>query len=246
MPFPPTFTDVWDITQPPDTQLANLLGQDIRNLKLDVMQRMSLLSGTFANRPTPEVVNATWGGAGYGLLYFSTDTGKIYQWNGAAWTDVTSNFIPAGVNNVLNTQQILAITAANPLFTYTLPGGTLSTQSQGLRISFNIKFNNNGGGSFPGGTLTIRGFSMTSATIVANPANLLTAKVELLYFNNTSFTTICWHTTSGVNTLQNGSLGQTGGAPLDFTAPATIAFNFGAILGADTYSPLSWKVELIH
>src|SRR5882762_9182701 len=92
MPFPPAFTNVWDTTFPPDTQAANLLGQDLRNFRTDVMQRMSLLSGTFANRPTPETVNATWGGAGYGLLYFSTDTGQIFQWNGAAWTDTTSSF----------------------------------------------------------------------------------------------------------------------------------------------------------
>jgi hypothetical protein len=58
------------------------------------MQRLSLLSGTLANRPTPETVNATWGGAGFGLLYFSTDTSQIFQWNGAAWTDITSSFVP--------------------------------------------------------------------------------------------------------------------------------------------------------
>jgi len=92
MPFPPAFTNVWDTTFPPDTQAANLLGQDLRNFRTDVMQRMSLLSGTFANRPTPEIVNATWGGVGYGLLYFSTDTGQIFQWNGGAWVDISQNF----------------------------------------------------------------------------------------------------------------------------------------------------------
>lgn len=93
MPFPPTFTNVWDITTPPDTQAANLLGLDIRNLKNDVMQRMSLLAGTFANRPTPEILNAVWGGAGFGLLYFATDTRQIFQWSGAAWVDITTSFI---------------------------------------------------------------------------------------------------------------------------------------------------------
>src|SRR5437868_5156625 len=98
MAFPPNFTNVWDSTFPPDTQLANLLGQDIRNLKTDIMQRMSLLSGTFANRPTPEIVNAVWGGAGFGLLYFSTDTAQIFQWNGAAWVDITSTLLGAKVS----------------------------------------------------------------------------------------------------------------------------------------------------
>lgn len=97
MAFPPNFDNVWDITQPPDTQLANLLGQDIRNLKDDIMQRMSLLSGTFANRPTPETVNAVWGGSGFGLLYFSTDTSQIFQWSGAAWVDISASFLSLGV-----------------------------------------------------------------------------------------------------------------------------------------------------
>jgi len=92
MPFPPAFTNAWDVTFPPDTQLANLLGQDLRNFRTDVMQRMALMSGTLANRPTPEIVNATWGGAGYGLLYFSTDTRQIFQWNGGAWVDITASF----------------------------------------------------------------------------------------------------------------------------------------------------------
>lgn len=92
MSFPPSFDHAWDITQPPDTQLANLLGQDIRNLKDDIMQRMSLLSGTLANRPTPEILNAIWGGTGFGLLYFSTDTSQIFQWSGSVWVDITANF----------------------------------------------------------------------------------------------------------------------------------------------------------
>jgi hypothetical protein len=90
MGFPPVFTDAWDVTQPPDTQLANLLGQDFRNLKTDIMQRMSLLSGITSNMPTPETVNATWGGSGFGILFFATDTGIIWQWNGASWAQLSS------------------------------------------------------------------------------------------------------------------------------------------------------------
>lgn len=93
MPFPPSFTNVWDTTFPPDTQAANQLGLDLRNFRTDVMQRMSLLSGTFANRPTPEIANAVWGGAGFGLLYFSTDTSQVFQWSGAVWTDITSSIL---------------------------------------------------------------------------------------------------------------------------------------------------------
>lgn len=116
MAFPPTFDHPWDITQPPDTQLANLLGQDIRNLKDDIMQRIAILAGNIADRPTPETVNATWGGTTYGLLFFSLDENKVYRWNGAAWLDVTAqigggggggislqtNGVANAIQNVLN------------------------------------------------------------------------------------------------------------------------------------------------
>src|SRR5665213_2818677 len=92
MSFPPVFSNVWDITQPPDTENANLLGQNLRTLRNDVMQRMSLLSGVIGNIPAPETVNAVWGGSGFGLMYFSTDTGQFLQWNGTVWVDVTQSF----------------------------------------------------------------------------------------------------------------------------------------------------------
>jgi hypothetical protein len=96
MPFPPVFTNIWDITFPPDTQLANLLGQDLRQLRVDVMQRMSLLSGTLGNRPTPEILNATWGGAGFGLTYYATDTNQLFQWNGGAWVQLVAGLPTIG------------------------------------------------------------------------------------------------------------------------------------------------------
>jgi hypothetical protein len=133
MPFPPTFTNVWDITQPPDTQLANLLGQDIRNLKNDIMQRVSLLSGTIANRPTPETVNATWGGTGYGLLYFSTDTSQIFQWNGSGWTDITSNFFSSAssIRRFTDTTSYQYTSAGTQTTTgITIPANTLQVGSK--------------------------------------------------------------------------------------------------------------------
>ena len=113
MPFPPIFSNVWDTTFPADTQAANLLGQDLRNFRTDVMQRMSLLSGTLANRPTPETVNATWGGVGFGLLYFATDTAQIFQWSGAVWTDITANFYTPVVAKVNLTAQQANIALTN-------------------------------------------------------------------------------------------------------------------------------------
>ena len=97
MAFPPAFTNAWDETAPPDTQAANLLGQDLRNLKTDIRQRMALLSGTLVNRPTPD---ATFGGASYGVLYFATDTNQVFQWNGAAWTDISATFAPLQLTSV--------------------------------------------------------------------------------------------------------------------------------------------------
>lgn len=134
MAFPPVFDNVWDITQPPDTQLANLLGQDLRSLKDDVMQRMSLLSGTLANRPTPEAVNATWGGAGFGLTYIATDTKQLFQWNGGAWVDISA-VLAARV--VLNEQGPAAVIngngAAQVFYSFLIPANTI-----GLLRSFRV------------------------------------------------------------------------------------------------------------
>jgi hypothetical protein len=73
----------WDETQPPDSQPANLLGQDLRQLKQDVRERMiSFASGPAADMPAPEAV---WGSANDGVIYFQTDTNQLYRWNGAQW-----------------------------------------------------------------------------------------------------------------------------------------------------------------
>ena len=130
MAYPPSFDEAWDITTPADTQAANLLGQDIRDLKNDLMQRLSLLAGTFANRPTPETVNANWGGSGYGLLYFATDTKKVYQWSGSAWVDVTSS-IGGGSNTTKDfTASDLVNTTVNTTINgVTVPAGVITAGS---------------------------------------------------------------------------------------------------------------------
>ena len=92
MGFPPVFSGAWDNTFPPDTQAANQLGADLRQLRIDTQQRLSLMAGTLANRPTN--MDAVFGGVGYGVLYFATDTNQIFQWTGGApaWVDATSMF----------------------------------------------------------------------------------------------------------------------------------------------------------
>jgi hypothetical protein len=85
------FTDTFDVTFPPDTQAANQLGLDIRNLKLDLQQRMSAISGLSTSLPNigADAQPANW----TGLLFFATDTGAIYQWSGTAWVVVTADFL---------------------------------------------------------------------------------------------------------------------------------------------------------
>jgi hypothetical protein len=119
MPFPPNFTDVWDTTTPADTQLVNQGALDFRNLKLDIMQRMSLLSGTLANRPQPETVNAVWGGSGFGLIYLATDTQTFYQWNGAIWNAIP--MIPSGSQVVAKTDLLSQSGSVGATTIYNVP-----------------------------------------------------------------------------------------------------------------------------
>lgn len=85
------YTEAWDETYPPDSQLAKLLGDDIRKFKTDIRERVgTFLSGVAAARPTPE---AEWAG----LLYFATDTRVISRWDGAAWQDVMVGKFSNGV-----------------------------------------------------------------------------------------------------------------------------------------------------
>lgn len=118
MAFPPSFDNAWDETFPPDTQLANLLGQDIRSFKTDVRERLALLSGTLANRPAN--MDAIYGGIGYGILYFATDSQQIFQWNGVFWNQLS--FTGNLVANVNLANQLAAI-GQTVLFTTPLSGG---------------------------------------------------------------------------------------------------------------------------
>jgi hypothetical protein len=86
-----TFTNVWDETQPPDTQAANLLGQDIRSLKTDIRERMiAFAAGLDADKPT--TVGPAFGSANDGVMFFATDTGQIYRFNGTTWVNITASF----------------------------------------------------------------------------------------------------------------------------------------------------------
>jgi hypothetical protein len=116
------FTRPWDDTQPPDTQLANLLGQDIRFLKQDIMQRMGGFgAGLLVDRPTPET---TSGSVDFtGVMYWSTDTKQTFRWSGTAWVDITQN-VGSGITDYDNYTSHLFVTAAPGVgHTVTIPIG---------------------------------------------------------------------------------------------------------------------------
>src|SRR5436853_7423259 len=81
------FTNIFDVTFPADIQLANLLGQELRNLALNVQQLMAAISGLDAAKPAfgSDTQPANWNG----ILFFALDTGKVYQFNNPSWTEVT-------------------------------------------------------------------------------------------------------------------------------------------------------------
>jgi hypothetical protein len=136
------------------------------------MQRLSSLSGTLANRPTPETVNATWGGTGYGILYWSTDTGQVFQWNGSAWVDLTSVFIPAAgtqIRRFTDTTQYVYNTVSSNLTTgVTIPAALLVSGSQ---IEIDTVFQLNSGTSVTYGAV-VNGSSTVSKGIASGGTNL--------------------------------------------------------------------------
>jgi hypothetical protein len=117
------FTNVWDNTFPPDTQLASLGAEDFRQTKLDIQERMSAFAvGILVNRPTPE---AGFGQADNGVLYYAYDVGVLFQWDGTSWIDVRYN----GVFEDL-TQASIVPGAEVPLNTIVIPAGALKSGCQ--------------------------------------------------------------------------------------------------------------------
>jgi len=140
------FTRVWNDATPADSQLASLGAQDFRYLKVDVQQRMAAISGLDAAKPAfgSDDTPANW----TGILFFATDTGAIYQWNGTAWVGVSmgagkfSGSCPTGVTSplLIPASAILAGTVLEIFSTYgntanpssTVPDLTISSVSTGF------------------------------------------------------------------------------------------------------------------
>lgn len=137
------YTNVWDETAPLDTSLASLLGQDIRTFKTDIRERVEQMSGTLANRPTPEAVWAR-------LLYFAIDTGQIFQWtgptSGTEWVDITSFFIKptppvtAGAGLIDVQTGVSAIISGGQPFPQTIVSSSVPalTAGSGVRITVDM------------------------------------------------------------------------------------------------------------
>jgi hypothetical protein len=139
------FTNPYDVTFPPDTELANLLGNNLRALALNVQQRMAAISGISTAMPNfaADVQPANW----TGILFFATDNGHIYQFNGAAWVDITASFalktlsyfaadatagilIPAGV---VQPGSIIEISA---VYNFSVPTGTSNIELKASGAAF--------------------------------------------------------------------------------------------------------------
>jgi hypothetical protein len=117
------FTNAWDVTQPPDSQLANQLGLDLRNLRVDTQQRMASISGLDAAKPNfaGDAQPGNWNG----VLFFATDTGKIYKFVNPAWVDTTNNFLLNNIKKYVNIGTGV-ILAPSTVTLVTIPLGTVA------------------------------------------------------------------------------------------------------------------------
>jgi len=163
------YSRTWVESDPPDTQLASLLGQVARYLKTDIRERL-FLSGPIASRPTPEAVFV-------GLVYIATDEGRTYRWNGTGWDAISLG--------ALHLSSVVPVTITNPSvetdgLSVTIPAGLLSAGSL-VRITARVDQTTGGtalartyfgativGG---GGTTDVAKFLMDTEVSVASPSS---------------------------------------------------------------------------
>lgn len=196
MPFP--FTNPFDNTFPPDTQLANQLGNDIRTLKLDLQQRMSAISGnSVSSTQFPNFVNDTqptaWGTPSGGVLFFATDTGRVWQWTGSTTTPNTTQGWLDVSDTIGGPTGIFTWNAGNFPNGYQVPAGQtvylgvnrfVVDTEQNVQVFMVMGVNGNaiireclvdiGGAAQPSGTLTIslrlNGSTVSPALATVTPA----------------------------------------------------------------------------
>lgn len=121
------YSETWDEAFPPDTQAANLLGDDIRTFKTAIRERVqSFGAGPLGSRPTPEAV---W----VGVMYFATDTGQVFVWDGAAWNEVTSDFFSSVLLADYTSHVHTGTITEDTIYSTTLKANSLGT-THGVRI----------------------------------------------------------------------------------------------------------------
>jgi hypothetical protein len=176
------FTNVWDDTQPQDTQLAKLLGQDLRNFRVDTQQRMAAISGLDASKPAfgSDAQPASWNG----ILFFATDTLSIYQFNNPNWVKVGS--LASGPVLIFSSSAQIAhtgTTSDDPIYTTTIPALATVNGKLRIKIGWRIQAQNNAGPAIM--RLSINGVGLALASPQAlNPSFLpLGVVTEVLVSN---------------------------------------------------------------
>lgn len=146
------FSRVWNNTLPVDTQLANQLGLDIRQLKGDIQERFGAVTGNEEDRPdlSTEAQPLSW----TGFPFFAVDTKKMFRWNGAAWDDITDSFITPGkkVSIIEFVVDPVFDASLGTIFEITLTdnvtSSTLINVEPGMTLIFVIKQDHTGGWTF--------------------------------------------------------------------------------------------------
>src|SRR5262245_45861647 len=122
-------SSLWKLRYPAPTDPADV-PTDLGNLTSDLDARLGTGYGTLAARPA---ASATWPG----YTYYATDTTLLYRSDGVStWTAITAAASP-GVT-VLDRYRTPTVTVTNTtslstIYTYTVVGGTLSTNKR-LRL----------------------------------------------------------------------------------------------------------------
>ncbi len=191
------YTRSWDETTPADSSLASLIGQDIRQFKQDVSERLQTCTnfGTPTDTGLPKLTTC-WQLIGLdaslpaappdGRQYYATDTKKWYVANGGAWV-----FAASVDHSLLST-----LTTGDPHTQYVLKAGSTSTGVQ----TFSEKL------ILSGTPATGIGIDMSGGTF--STAMLKLAATTYLGING-SVLQVSGNATPGIEARPTGALGAT-------------------------------------
>jgi hypothetical protein len=154
------FTNPWNPTSPADTDAAVSLYDQIRDLKIDVQERLGAFgAGAFADRETPDSAD----GANFtGVRYWADDTHQVFRWSGSSWVDI-SNVVPAGKYPIDLTavQPITVTTVSTDGHVLTIPAHNLLSNDV-VRVRAHATLNSGSTGS--GWDLLFGGISIGGIT----------------------------------------------------------------------------------